>query len=338
MRSYCSLFIDVGYLVAASATRVTGSSLRAGIEIDHPGLITGLIDQVEKHSGLRLLRVNWYDSGGRSGGLPDYRQERIGELPHVKLRLGRLSHYGEQKGVDLRIGLDLVANARNHAAEVIYLVTGDDDLSEAVAAAQEHGIQVIVMAVPNHADGPIGLSNHLKREADLVVTIEQATLDAHVKASEASPVLEPSEPSVPSVPSEATRPEVAAPVIPSPAVLANRPAPRPAAAPQMPVPAVAAKSTPVWSSDRGWVGPEPVQDLDPELLERVATGVLTSWLNGATDEDRKRLLSGRPSVPNDVDRALLTDASTATGVYTLDESVRFELRRQFWVVAERELR
>ena len=49
-------------------------------------------------------------------------------------------------------------------------------------------------------------------------------------------------------------------------------------------------------------------------------------------------MSGRPSVPSDVDRALLTDASTATGVYTLDESVRVELRERFWAVAERELR
>lgn len=324
MRSYCSLFIDVGYLVAASATRVTGSSLRAGIEIDHPGLIAALIDQAEAHSALPLLRVNWYDSGGRSGGLPDYRQERIGELPHVKLRLGRLSHYGEQKGVDLRIGLDLVANARNHAAEVIYLITGDDDLTEAVAAAQEHGVQVVVLAVPNHVDGPIGLSNHLKREADLVLTIEQATLDAHVKPS----VAEIAEAA------ESETQEAAAPMIPSPAILANRPAPRPPVVAAVPEPP---RSTTVWSSESEGIGLEPEEPVDVEVLQRVAAGVLTSWLKGASEEDRKRLLAERPSVPSEVDRALLTDASAATGVYTLDESVRFELRKQFWVVTERKL-
>ena len=66
-------------------------------------------------------------------------------LPRVKLRLGRLSYTGEQKGVDLRIGLDLVMHARNQAVDVMYLVSGDDDLTEAVEEVQGHGIPVILL-------------------------------------------------------------------------------------------------------------------------------------------------------------------------------------------------
>ena len=69
-------------------------------------------------------------------------------LPRVKLRLGRTSPHGEQKGVDLRIGLDLAAHGRNHVVDTMYLVR-DDDLSEAVEEAQNHGSQVVILAVPD---------------------------------------------------------------------------------------------------------------------------------------------------------------------------------------------
>ena len=136
MRSCCAVYVDAGYLLASSATRVTGTSLRSGVNVDHARLIEALVSQAEAESGLPLLRVNWYDSGAQPGGGPDRVQESIGLLPKVKLRLGRLSAYGEQKGVDLRLGLDLVTHARNRVVDVIFLVSGDDDLTEAVEEAQ----------------------------------------------------------------------------------------------------------------------------------------------------------------------------------------------------------
>ncbi|WP_374971024.1 NYN domain-containing protein [Terrabacter sp. BE26] len=60
------------------------------------------------------------------------------------MHLGRTSPQGEQKGVDLRIGLDLAAHGRNRSVDVIYLLSGDDDLSEAVEELQRHGTQVVL--------------------------------------------------------------------------------------------------------------------------------------------------------------------------------------------------
>src|SRR6476620_8867847 len=133
MRSYCALYVDVGYLLAAAATRVTGTSLRKGIVVSYPDLVARRIKDAEAAS---VLRLHWYDSGNRAGGTPDSTQEAIGMLPRVKLRLGRTSPQGEQKGVDLRIGLDLAAHGRNRSVDIIYLVSGDDDLSEAVEEAR----------------------------------------------------------------------------------------------------------------------------------------------------------------------------------------------------------
>ena len=181
MRSCCAVYVDVGYLLAAAATRVTGSSLRRGVQTDYAALIEALEAQAEADSGLPLLRVNWYDAGGRPGGMPDLTQDEIGLLPRVKLRLGRLSYSGEQKGVDVRIGLDLAIQARQRVADVVYLVSGDDDLTEAVEEAQGQGVQVVLLAVPRHDGKPLAVAKHLAREVDRTLVIDPATIDAAVR-------------------------------------------------------------------------------------------------------------------------------------------------------------
>lgn len=193
MRSYCAVHVDVGYLLASAATYVTGSSLRRGITVDYPTLIARLVEQATADADLPLLRVNWYDSGARPGGMPDYQQEQIGMLPRVKLRLGRLSYSGDQKGVDLRIGLDLAIQGRNRVADIVYLVTGDDDLTEAVEEAQAHGVQVVLLAVPDHRGGVHGVSKHLRREVDSILVIDPETIAATVRATALPDGLRPDE-------------------------------------------------------------------------------------------------------------------------------------------------
>src|SRR5262245_24060130 len=58
----CSLYVDVGYLLSAAAVRVTGTSLRNGIQVDYEPLIDALVQQAEALSELPVLRVHWYDS------------------------------------------------------------------------------------------------------------------------------------------------------------------------------------------------------------------------------------------------------------------------------------
>jgi uncharacterized LabA/DUF88 family protein len=180
VRSHCAVYVDVGYLLASAATRVTGTSLRSGVEVAHAELIESIMNQAVESSGLPVLRVNWYDSGGGRGGTPDREQEQIGLLPRVKLRLGRLSHAGEQKGVDLKIGLDLVTHARNNAVDVMFLLSGDDDLTEAVEEAQAHGIEVVLLAVPVITAKPHAVSQHLLRAADRLELIDEKAIDANV--------------------------------------------------------------------------------------------------------------------------------------------------------------
>jgi uncharacterized LabA/DUF88 family protein len=203
MRAHCAVYVDAGYLIAAAATRVTGTSLRSSVNVDHDVLIAKLAAYAESQSGLPLLRVHWYDASRE--GVIEPTHERIGLLPRVKVRLGRTGYDGEQKGVDLRIGLDLVGHARNGAVEVMYLVSGDDDLTEAVEEAQVHGVQVMILGVPTNSGGAHGVSRHLHRASDGLELVDGALIDDAVKAAiSRAPIAKPQ------------------PLRPSPASLASR--------------------------------------------------------------------------------------------------------------------
>ncbi|SDC55950.1 NYN domain-containing protein [Rhodococcus tukisamuensis] len=328
MRSTCSLYIDTGYLLASAATRATGTSLRSGIHVDYAKLIRSLVDTAEARSGLPVLRVHWYDSA--HNGVPDCQQERIGELSKVKLRLGRFGAGGEQKGVDLRIGLDLVTHARNNASDVFFLVSGDDDLTEAVEEAQVHGIQVVLLAVPTMEGKPHGMSRHLVRAADELDSIDSAAIDAAVMKvdRQPAPALAPSAPKpvpMPSTPKPApARPAAAAapPAVRKPLDRATVvPAPQPTS--------VLAYSVSTGSPAHGLPGY--IDDTEQgQLIDEVVQRVLNSFHESATHDDRLGLQRARPSVPRDIDRALLHDASDVMQRYDLDEDTRFRLRARFW--------
>ncbi|MFT4124487.1 MAG: NYN domain-containing protein [Microbacteriaceae bacterium] len=314
MRSNCSLYVDAGYLLGSAATRLTGTSLRNGIHVAYPALIDALVRQAEEASGLPALRVHWYDSA--KDGVPDAQQERIGELPRVKLRLGRFGVDGQQKGVDLRIGLDLVAHARNGVADVFFLVSGDDDLTEAVEEAQALGVQVKVLAVPNADNRPHGVSRHLVRAADELALIAPETVDENT-IRVAAPSLRPAEAA------EGAGPAASAP---SPSDIARRI--RPGAAPVL---AYSSSSGSPPQLSPGYGSPE---EYDSEI-DTVTTNVIESFRQSASPDEVAELLAGRPSILPEVDRALLLDLSEALGTYALSVPLRFRLRHRFWEVYDR---
>lgn len=323
MRSTCSLYIDTGYLLASAATRVTGTSLRSGIHVEYPKLIGSLVDTAEARSGLPVLRVHWYDSA--KNGVPDLTQQRIGELSRVKLRLGRYGFNGEQKGVDLRIGLDLVAHARNGASDVFFLVSGDDDLTEAVEEAQVHGIRVVVLAVPTADGKPHGVSRHLVRAADDLDSVDGAAVDDAVFKVDRLPVPAPSPPKpTPATVRAATGPR---PGGPTPLDVATLPqascAPRPKSS-------VLAYSATTGSPAQVLPGYRDNDEVPDELIDEIVTRVLASFHESATAQDKFDLARGYPFIPPDIDRALLLDASDATQRYDLDDAVRIQLRARFW--------
>lgn len=315
MRSRCSLYVDVGYLLSSAAVRVTGTSLRSGIHIAYAPLIDALVQQAQHLSELPVLRVHWYDSA--KDGVPDHAQQLIGELPKVKLRLGRFGVDGQQKGVDLRIGLDLVTHARNSAADVFILVSGDDDLTEAVEEAQVHGVQVILLAIPNAAGKAHGMSRHLIRAADGLEILEGEAIDQTVTKAETPPA-----------------------AVPSPQPAAVVPKPRTTATPKdlaelgrsdalRPSPSVLTYSAATGREAQFANGYEDPDEL-AEQIDLVVTNVLTAFRRSASAEAYAELKAGKPSIPRDIDKALLTDLSDRRGELDLSERTRHRLRARFW--------
>lgn len=60
----------------------------------------------------------------------------------------------EQKGVDMRIGLDIANYAILKTVDRIILVSGDTDCLPAMKLARIHGIQVVLASLPNHKVAP----------------------------------------------------------------------------------------------------------------------------------------------------------------------------------------
>ena len=60
----------------------------------------------------------------------------------------------EQKGVDMRIGLDIAAYSANQAIDRIVLVTNDTDCVPAMKYGRKSGIQVVIAELPNGRVAP----------------------------------------------------------------------------------------------------------------------------------------------------------------------------------------
>lgn len=332
MRSYCSLYVDAGYLMAAASTRVTGTSLRSATEVDIPGLVAALTEQVEADSGLPLLRVHWYDAGTRQGA-PSGNQKDIATIPKVKLRLGRVGFNGEQKGVDLKLALDLITQSRNKAAEVVYLVSGDDDLSEAVEEAQHQGVQVISLVVPDAQGQAISVSQHLQMTVDQLQLIQTTVIDLHVRRSTAAAMKDVASASspvpVPAVELPTQSESVLAPAPTAPAEPSARPLPRPPL-----VRPVTAGPVPAHSTSTGGAssfgGHPPLDAHALDAIGDVVDKVVINWWRGASDASRDELMKGQPIIPAELDRALLNDLSNKLAVYDIPQDWRFALREAFW--------
>jgi uncharacterized LabA/DUF88 family protein len=60
----------------------------------------------------------------------------------------------EQKGVDMRIGLDMANFASDRSVDRIILVTGDTDCLPAMKHCRISGLQVIMISAPKHKLAP----------------------------------------------------------------------------------------------------------------------------------------------------------------------------------------
>lgn len=181
-----AIFVDAGYLLAEGGRLTCGTTSRPAFSCDYRELVTKLAEWVQDHSGMDLLRMYWYD--GAAGGVPTPDHEQIGGFAYVKVRLGRVIR-GEQKGVDALIYRDLMTLARERAIARAYLLAGDEDLREGVVAAQDMGVQVVLIGVPTSQR--TNQSGALVRETDEHVVLPKDYWDPHFTTKKKEPAQEP---------------------------------------------------------------------------------------------------------------------------------------------------
>ncbi|QOT19421.1 NYN domain-containing protein [Paenarthrobacter sp. YJN-5] len=323
MVSQRAIFVDAGFLLAIGGTQVVGTSLRSAFRVDYQKLIEGILNCTEAHSGIDVLRTYWYDAS--KDALFTDQHKQIGLLPGVKVRLGRISFNGEQKGVDLKLGLDLVGVASNRAASVAYLVSGDDDLAEAVEEAQDLGMKVVLVGVADtgHRLGVMSVAEHLALRVDSIITLPAELIEACFTR----------------IVQEAPRPAAALPAAAPPQL--PRPVPKPGipmgkpSSPSRPSPHPGLRyqtSEPSLVYSSGGSGTTIVPEESPmDVAQEVGESVATSWYGSITQGELNELLADRPILPVEIDRVLLKDCAQRIGEYKTDlQGVRKALRLAFW--------
>ncbi|TYB49493.1 NYN domain-containing protein [Actinomadura chibensis] len=171
----CALFVDAGYLLADGAMAVHGTRHRETVSWDFGGLLQLLGNLARERTGMPLLRCYWYEATVEGRRSPEH--DALADLPGLKLRLGRIRP-GRREGVDTEIHRDLMTLARNAALADAVLVSGDEDLAQIVADAQDLGIRVTVVHVA--VDGNWTISRVLRQECDDLIEIGSGHLRPYV--------------------------------------------------------------------------------------------------------------------------------------------------------------
>lgn len=100
----------------------------------------------------------------------------IDRLPRFDVRLGILQHLGnnvwKQKGVDMRLGVDMVQMSANKVIDKAILIAADGDFAYAVEKTKDAGIVTTLVTFPVDS-----ISRELRRAVDEVVELDQATLE-----------------------------------------------------------------------------------------------------------------------------------------------------------------
>lgn len=164
-----AIFVDAGYLFAQGSLLIAGKKLsRSETALDEVKALAFLEAIAAAATGLPLLRTYWYDG---TDSRPSRVHVSLAKRANVKMRLGIVNAFGEQKGVDSLIVTDLINLSRNRAMSDAVLLTGDEDIRVGVQHAQELGVRVHLVGLEDAANNQ---SKLLRQEADTLREISKS--------------------------------------------------------------------------------------------------------------------------------------------------------------------
>jgi uncharacterized LabA/DUF88 family protein len=293
-----AVFVDAGYLYAGGAKSVTGmdGTKRHDITLAISVVIPFLIVKAEAISQQKLLRIYWYDAAPSSRLTTDH--QILASSDNVKLRLGVINGFGQQKGVDGKIITDLTELSRNRAFADAVLLGGDEDLRIGVELAQEYGTRVHLLTIEGSTSSPT-----LRQESDTVTTIARTDIQTFLTVKPVAP---------------ATAPAVAPLATASPVI----------------VPSTGSGATAVTSPTPPMVGQagasaQPASSIPPGSFATVVDAEIKGYLAGLSATERVSLVAALKTgagVPVEHDGRLLARTRAALG-RPLDQPEKAKLRR-----------
>lgn len=329
-----AIFVDAGYLYAASGALLLGCGSRREYRVAAEKLIKALTDHADGQRRGELLRVYWFDAAPKKQ--PTVDQRVIANLPLVKLRLGNLNAQGQQKGVDAQLRADLEALARHRAITDAVLLAGDEDMLPAVEAAQRYGVRVHLWGVePTHGSNQ---AEWLVWESDTVEVLPAEFLRPYFTKAKVLPVPAPG--SAAAVRDAAAAAQRANPV-PSPSqVFAGKPPsvkPVPAAVrATVPVPGAATPATVAASLNSTTAQTDGKLGPDRDHMLEIGEHVAQKWIFERGRDNIRDLLPG-PILPPVIDKELLIEAEKELGSSLRPyQEARTWLRDGFWERVYRE--
>jgi uncharacterized LabA/DUF88 family protein len=174
-----AVFVDAGYVFSGGSALLTGKNLKRGeLQLNADRFLALVKAKAHELSGLPLLRVYWYD--GTAFGPTPFQLE-MAHRDGVKIRLGIVNDFGQQKGVDSLIVTDLINLARNRGMAEALLVTGDEDIRVGVQQAQEFGVRVHLVGLEQCAGS--GVSALLRQESDTFTTVSREEVASFLTAA-----------------------------------------------------------------------------------------------------------------------------------------------------------
>jgi hypothetical protein len=140
-----AVFIDAGYFFAQGSSLLAGKKTSRGdVSPDFDKILDALEEFATRITKLPLLRIYWYD-GTSTGPTPHH--IALAYKSRVKVRLGFVNTFGQQKGVDSLIVTDMITLARNRCMCDAVLMSGDEDIRVGVQQAQEFGVRVHLLGL-----------------------------------------------------------------------------------------------------------------------------------------------------------------------------------------------
>lgn len=165
-----AVFIDAGYLIKLCHIK--------GIKLDFLKLSNELTRDTNRIKTLfyDTLPIPSSDKGIKLLSQTQRFHSHIRRLDRFEIKLGRQQQINSglfvQKGVDMRLGVDLVQMSMKKEIDKAIIITADSDFEYAVEKAQEAGIKVSLAHFPNSQ-----INSEFLKTVDEIILLNDAILN-----------------------------------------------------------------------------------------------------------------------------------------------------------------